>query len=143
MGKQKTPKTTTRETELAKTQAGILEDREAFAKEFFFPQLQADLQANQVSFLSPRYASMAAGAMAPELKAGTDQALRGLAQRGVTGGVQASGLASLAVAREAQQGQARLAGEQMAQTVRQNTLSTLAGLVPSPTTAAPYVTEST
>jgi hypothetical protein len=138
----KTPKTRTKETDLAKAQAQILQSREEFANQFFFPQLKADLATNQVGLLSPKYTDMAIGAVSPEIKAGTDQGLRSLAMRGATGGVQAAGLASLDVAKQMQFGQARLAGEQMAQQVRGNTLSTLASLTPSPTTAAPYVTES-
>jgi len=142
MGKPKTPKTTTRETELAKTQAEILRGREDFAKEFFFPQLLQELQANTVESLSPKFQSMALGATQGQRQAETQGALRSLAQRGVTGGVQGAGLAQLGFAQQQAQGQTRLQADQMARQARAQTLAQIASTVPSPTTAAPYVTET-
>jgi len=140
--KPKTPKSRVRETELAKTQAGILQQREEFAQQEFFPQLQLDLQQNTVDQLSPRFQSLAIGAQQPEQQQQQNLALRSLAQRGVTGGVLGAGLASLQVAQQAAQGQARLAGEQFARQERARTLANIAATVPSPTTAAPFVTET-
>ena len=142
MGKSKTPKTTTRETELAKAQAEILRSREAFAEEFLFPQLEIELSANTVGNLSPQFQSMALGATQGQRQAESQGALRSLAQRGVTGGVQGAGLAQLGFAQQQAQGQVGLQADQMARQARAQTLSQIASTVPSPTTAAPYVTET-
>jgi len=140
--KPKAQKTTTRETELAKTQATILEEREGFAQEYFFPELLEDLQSNTVDNLSPRFQDLIIGAQQPELRQQNASALRSLQQRGVTGGVMGSGLASLQVANQSAQGQARLQGDQLARATRAQTLAQIASTVPSPTTAAPFVTET-
>lgn len=142
MGKPKTPKTKTTETELAKTQADILRQREDFAKEFFFPQLLQELEANTVQNLSPQFQSLALGATQGQRQAESQGALRALAQRGVTGGVQGAGLAQLGYAQQLAQGQARFQADTMARDRRAQTLAQLAATVPSPTTAAPYVTET-
>lgn len=142
MSKQKTQKTTTKETELAKTQAQILEQREDFAKQYFFPELLNELQNNTVDKLSPQFQSMALGATQGQRQQQTNTALRSLAQRGVTGGVQGAGLAQLGFANQQAKAQTRLKADQLARQSRTNTLTQIASTVPSPTTAAPYVTET-
>lgn len=128
-GKPKGSRTT--ETDLSRTTASILRSRESqLFQGFFFPQLKSQMKEVSGPQADARLADLFVGTTQQGRVSDQDRIKQSFAQRGVTGGFQAAGLASLELAQAQEQRSLSLQAQQENQRVEAALLSQAAQLSP-------------
>jgi hypothetical protein len=131
-----------RESALSKQQASIVAQREAQFQRFFFPELLSELQGAGGPGRVSQLAESGVGDVNRSFQSGQRQLDQSFAQRGLTGsGLEAQALTSLNRARSSSLSNV-MHQARMAETQRRGQLLQMGGaLAPTPTTAAPLLTD--
>jgi len=140
-GKPKGTRTT--ETDLSRASAKILKSREStLFQGFFFPQLRAAYGEVSGPQADARLADLFVGTTQQGRVSDQDRIKQSFAQRGVTGGFEATGLASLELAQAQEQRSLSLKAQQENQRMQAALLSQAAQLSPQPFQGAGYGTKT-